>query len=182
MSLAERAKWFAIGAHGEQTRKDGKTPYYLHPVRVMNKLAMYGIEDPELLAAAVLHDVLEDTPITSRTLTNHFGDWVNSLVVELTKDYASGARDLTRRAYVERFRTASPEACLIKLVDRADNLRDDFSWGPKYRSTYASEGLSFLLAVKENMKVRDYLLTQDDYAVAFQLACEDLQKVCLEEP
>lgn len=176
--IAEQAKWFSIGAHGEQTRKGNKIPYFNHPMRVMECLESYGIDDPEILAAAVLHDVCEDTPITLKTISARFGSRVASIVAELTKDYPDGARGVTRRAYVDRFLNASPEACIIKIVDRADNLRDDFSWDPKYRSTYAEEGQAFLAMMNNNEAL--VKRNEDDvtFWAAYNLAVDDLNEAC----
>lgn len=171
--MLEDAIEFATKAHGDQKRKNGRDLYVGHPIRVMEKLRFYGIADKRILAAAVLHDVVEDTPVTLAEIRAAFGEMVASIVAELTKD-----KSLGRRAYVNRFESASPEACLIKMVDRTDNLNDWDGLDPAYRATYAAEGLAFVQRILHNEAVKARCADDIPYDVAFELALEDLTDAC----
>jgi guanosine-3',5'-bis(diphosphate) 3'-pyrophosphohydrolase len=82
-----------------------------------------GIDDPEVLAAAILHDTVEDTDATPRELMNLFGTRVAAIVAEVTddKELPKLAR---KQAQVEHAASISTEAQLIKLADKLSNLRD----------------------------------------------------------
>src|SRR5262245_40634751 len=78
---------FAARAHGHQVRKDGQTPYVSHPFRVCFVLRhVFGIEDEQVLTAAVLHDTVEDTTTDCDDLIERFGADVARWVAALTKD------------------------------------------------------------------------------------------------
>lgn len=120
---------FAIDAHGRQLRKDGRTPYLVHPVGVLRVLSTeLGVTEPDLLRAGLLHDVVEDTPWTAHQLRQRFGPVVAELVDELTLPpelHGPRVSDSAKsRALVHAVRTISWPAVVVKLADRIDNLRD----------------------------------------------------------
>jgi guanosine-3',5'-bis(diphosphate) 3'-pyrophosphohydrolase len=115
---------FAEVAHRGQTRKDGTTPYIDHPLALMRVLACEGgIEDPDILAAAALHDVVEDCKVQPAEIEARFGSAVAALVAEVSDD-TSMPTDARKAAQVARMTLASPGARLIKLADKVCNLRD----------------------------------------------------------
>jgi len=117
-----RALAFARARHGEQTRLGSDTPYWVHLVRVAMELARWGVATPQLLTAALLHDVLEDTPTTPDELRAGFGDAIADLVEWLT--YPPQQDDEGLRAYYALLAAEGPpEAHLLRLADRVDNLR-----------------------------------------------------------
>ena len=71
---------FATNAHSGQYRKSTKIPYIVHPVQVMQYLIQYGASD-DAVAAGILHDTLEDTPVTESDLRKNFGDRITDLVI-----------------------------------------------------------------------------------------------------
>lgn len=77
---------FAIEMHNKfhQTREDKITPYYVHILRVVERLQKAGINDEHILMAAALHDVVEDCKITYEEISNNFGEIVSSYVEEVT--------------------------------------------------------------------------------------------------
>ena len=83
MALIERAYEYAATAHAGQRRKSGE-PYIFHPIATARILAEMQL-DPETIAAALLHDVIEDTGATSRNSTAEFGARVAKLVDGVTK-------------------------------------------------------------------------------------------------
>ena len=82
--VLDRAIAFAVKSHGGMLRKDG-TPYILHPLEDMIVVGTM-TTDKEVLAAAVLHDVLEDTSVTEEELRKEFGDRVTGFVLAETEN------------------------------------------------------------------------------------------------
>ena len=122
--LLMKAISFASRAHQGQLRKDDKTPYISHPFRVCMTLRnVFGIEDERALAAAVLHDTIEDTKTDFDDLNENFGREVASWVGLLSKDKRM-IEEEREAAYAERLKKAPDEVKLIKLADIYDNVLD----------------------------------------------------------
>ncbi len=120
----QRAASFAARAHAGQVRKDGRTPYVAHPFRVAMILRdVFGCADEACLAAALLHDTIEDTGADYDDILEGFGAEVADLVAALTKDMRL-REDVREPAYDEGLRRADWRARLIKLADQYDNLCD----------------------------------------------------------
>lgn len=131
-ALVLEAAEFAADRHRRQRRKDlHATPYINHPLALARLLSNEGgVDDPEILAAALLHDTIEDTETTASELRERFGARVAAIVEEVTDD-----PDLDylarKRRQVERASTISREARLVKLADKTCNLRDVASNPPR---------------------------------------------------
>ena len=140
--LCYRAEAFATGAHAGQTRKYHGGPYIEHPRRVAERLEQMGAS-PTLVAAAYLHDVVEDGGITVEHLACEFGPNVARIVAEVTNPPKAERRHLNRAARKaedrERLSRASREAKLLKLVDRIDNLNEMGSADREFALMYADE-------------------------------------------
>ncbi len=129
-----RAAAFASRKHRSQTRADGVTPYFSHVTRVTFILRdLYGIDDPSALAAAFLHDTLEDTDTDYDELADTFGKLVADYVVALTKNamLPKGERETE---YFARLVSAPEIVKVIKLADCYDNVTDRMG-GPKMPKT-----------------------------------------------
>lgn len=115
---------FAAREHRHHKRKDERTPYVAHVMRVAMTVAhVFGVQDINTLTAAVLHDTIEDTTTDYDDLLEHFGKEVADLVVCLTKDphLVENEREAEYFAGLAR---APWKARLIKLADSYDNLLD----------------------------------------------------------
>ena len=125
LQLVLRAAAFAAERHSQQRRKGiESTPYINHPLAVARVLCEEGgIVDPELIAAALLHDTVEDTPTSMAELKRAFGERVAGLVVEVTDDKGLDKLD-RKRLQVEHAAHISRDAQQIKLADKICNLRD----------------------------------------------------------
>jgi guanosine-3',5'-bis(diphosphate) 3'-pyrophosphohydrolase len=132
---------FAASCHAGQTRKDGITPYINHPIEVMHLLAFTGeVSDPEILMAAVLHDVIEDTNTSVEEIEERFGKKVADIVLELTDDTTLSKEERK----VQQLLTAgglSPAARLIRISDKICNVYDILyappgNWDIKRRKEY----------------------------------------------
>ena len=125
IALLMGALRFAADKHRDQRRKDrGSSPYINHPIEVAAVLVTTGgVTDAVTLAAAVLHDTIEDTQTTVAELTDRFGREVCLLVEELTDDKRLPKAD-RKRLQIEHAAGASHRAKLIKLADKICNVRD----------------------------------------------------------
>lgn len=114
----------AARAHQGQIRKDGKTPYVSHVFRVCLIIAQrFGISDPQVLQAALLHDTIEDTTTDFDDLAEHFSPTVAQWAAWLTKDKRL-PDDARERAYRKMLRQAPWQVQVAKLADVYDNLLD----------------------------------------------------------
>jgi len=121
--LVDAALIFAATAHRDQVRKGTGTPYIVHPVGVMLLLMQAGEQDPELLAAALLHDTLEDAGVTVEGLRDQFGARVAAIVEGASEPYSRDELWETRKAHtVEYLRTAPRDVQLVAAADKLHNL------------------------------------------------------------
>jgi GTP pyrophosphokinase len=131
---------FALRFHGDQKRPTG-VPYVEHLLEALEVLVRgAGVIDPDVLCAAVLHDVVEDTPCTIAGVREAFGDRVADLVGWVTiPETADGAdKKAVKEAYLKRLADAPDDAILVKLADRASNVQTLRNLSlPKQRQYYA---------------------------------------------
>ena len=125
----DRAILFAAEVHKGQRRKGaGRLPYIVHPIHVLEKLVDAGVDDEDVLVAAVLHDTVEDSESPEHTMVkiaDDFGERVLDIVVELS--FMPGlphgaARKEAKTKYLAGFKDKSIESRVVKLADRIDNL------------------------------------------------------------
>jgi (p)ppGpp synthase/HD superfamily hydrolase len=152
LALLDEATAFAERWHGSQTRPAGE-PYLEHLLEATRVLVeAVGVTDPDILRAAVLHDVVEDTPCTLEEVRERFGDRVATLVDWVTKPPRSEgeSREEARAAYLERLRNAPEDAVLVKLADRLSNVqRLDTHPRPEKSRDYYVETVRFVLPLAE---------------------------------
>lgn len=112
--------------HHEQQRND-ESPYFLHCARVCRILLKeINIQDPDILIAALTHDVLEDSPsLTQEVLAYNFGEYAAFIVQILTKnlDEQKLDPDAIERAHIELLAKSPSDCLIIKLAARLDNFR-----------------------------------------------------------
>jgi len=141
-SLEEHARRYATQAHADagQRRKYTDEPYIVHPAAVA-ELVRSVSNDDALLAAAWLHDTVEDTPTTLDDINNLFGARVASLVGMLTDSAPVTAKNRVARklAHFRHTAEASPEAQTIKLADIIDNTRAIVRFDPHFARIYLVE-------------------------------------------
>jgi len=115
---------FAAESHAGQVRKDGHTPYVNHPLEVMHLLAHAGnVTDGDVLVAAVLHDVVEDTSVTAREIAERFGERIAKIVLELTDDKSLSKEDRKKEQLMGADQL-SFEARLVRICDKICNVYD----------------------------------------------------------
>ncbi|MGO9446728.1 MAG: HD domain-containing protein [Thiobacillaceae bacterium] len=116
---------FAADKHRNQRRKDAEaSPYINHPIALARILTVEGgVTDPTVLAAAILHDTIEDTETTAHELQQRFGDAIADIVLEVTDDKTLPKAERKRLQIVHAQHLSAP-AKLVKLADKIANLRD----------------------------------------------------------
>ncbi len=130
--LLLRAATFAAHKHKKQLRKNADaTPYINHPLAVAELLAREGgVEDTAVLAAAILHDTVEDTATTPEELASIFGAEIAGIVAEVTDDKAL-KKEERKRLQIEHAPHLSQKAKLVKIADKICNVRDVADDPPK---------------------------------------------------
>src|SRR5262245_14076678 len=149
-SLLEAAS-FAARAHRNQLRKDGQTPYAAHPFRVCLIVRhVFGIDDPDFLAAALLHDTIEDTTTDFDDLAATFGPRIAGWVAALSKDgrLAESEREV---AYTATLTNAEPAVKIAKLADVFDNLTDSRHLSAKGRGRTIERARQYLAAIEKDL-------------------------------
>ena len=121
--LVDAALIFAARAHRHQVRKGTDVPYIVHPVGVMLLLEHAGETDPELLAAALLHDTLEDAGVSLAELAQRFSPRVAEIVLGCTEpDHGSAAWEVRKQHTVASLREAPRDVQLVSAADKLHNL------------------------------------------------------------
>ena len=126
-SLLDRAIIFAVRAHADTERRGKGFPYNVHPLEAMAIVATMS-NDQELLAAAVLHDTVEDTDVTVEQIRAEFGDRVASLVeIESDAEIENVSEEESwvqrKQQALERLATASLDAKIVTMGDKLSNMR-----------------------------------------------------------
>ncbi len=126
MNIILKAAAFARQAHDGQRRKYNDRPYIVHPARVAGRVAAHPQATETMVAAAFLHDVVEDTPHILGDIEGEFGTEVARLVEELTNPSkgSTAPRHERKRQDREHLTRVNDEAKIIKLLDRIDNLQE----------------------------------------------------------
>ena len=156
--LVKKAYEFAEKAHEGQFRRDKKTPYFTHPVAVAGIVRAAGGTDEEV-AAALLHDVVEDTKHGIHEIRNEFGYRVADIVIELTDqdDIANLPRAERKARQAEHIAEQSRSVRLVKMADQTCNVRDilaDLSkWKPHAAEEYILGADKVVMASKEASSV-----------------------------
>ena len=125
--LLDRAIIFAVHAHAGTERRGKGYPYVVHPMEAVEIVATM-TADQELLAAAVLHDTVEDTDVTVEQLRAEFGDRVASLVADESDVMPEGMTEedswhQRKQAAIDRLSKASLDAKTVAMGDKLSNMR-----------------------------------------------------------
>ncbi len=125
--LLDRAIIFAVKAHSGTERRGKGFPYIVHPMEAMEIVASI-TPDQELLAAAALHDVVEDTDVTVELLRDIFGKRIADLVASESDAFEEGVSEedswhQRKQAAIDRLARASRDAKIVALGDKLSNMR-----------------------------------------------------------
>ena len=151
--LVRMAQLFAQAAHGAtgQVRRYTGEPYIEHPAEVVALLKRAGVTDDAMLAAAWLHDVVEDTRIDHSTINRVFGPGVAWHVHDLTDQVPafSGNRAYRKARECERLAQVHPLSQSVKLADLISNTRSIREHDPKFWPVYRAEALALLDVLRD---------------------------------
>jgi (p)ppGpp synthase/HD superfamily hydrolase len=136
--LVETAREFAVEKHGNQKRKYDGAAYIVHLESVAGILVEHGYKESVVLAAALLHDTVEDTDATIQELLERFGEEIAQLVYWLT-DAEVGSRRTRVLQSAWRLSRAPWNAKLIKLADIIDNGTTIMQHDPKFGPVFLAE-------------------------------------------
>jgi (p)ppGpp synthase/HD superfamily hydrolase len=120
--LIEKAARMAITAHWDQKRKDDEFPYIIHPFMVATILLRYDFSDA-IVAAALTHDVVEDTTISLEDVRTVLGNEVADIVAGVTEDKALPFED-RKKSYIEVLRRGSEASKAVALADKIHNMNN----------------------------------------------------------
>ena len=143
--MLNKALKFATEAHGDQKRKYSDLPYVTHPVEVMGIVKQVSHTEA-MLVAALLHDVVEDTPVTLEDIQREFGDEV-AVLVEMLTDVSKpeqGNRKVRKEIDRQHTAKASPQAKTIKLADLISNTTSIVEHDKAFAKTYLKEKAALL--------------------------------------
>lgn len=119
LSLIEKALQIALEAHKNQKRKTDNTPYIIHPIMCAFKLKDYEFSE-EVIAAALVHDVFEDSDFPEKDLRNDLGEEVFKIVKALSEDKSLEWEE-RKKLYIEKIKNALQEVKAVSVVDKIHN-------------------------------------------------------------
>lgn len=151
LDILEKITQFADQAHGEQRRKYTPEKYIVHPIRVMEICSIY-IQSLPVLGAALLHDVIEDTPLSKYDIATFLTDIMSPsdvevtvrIVVELTdvytkESYPKWNRTIRKIRESERLQSISPDAQTVKYADILDNCSEILQYDRGFGKRFLTE-------------------------------------------
>ena len=126
-SFVDKAIKFAVDAHADTERRGKGFPYVIHTLEAMEIVATM-TSDPELLAAAALHDTVEDTDVTVGQIRAEFGDRVASIVEAESDKFINGISEedswrIRKQAAIDRIENSSRDSKIVALGDKLSNMR-----------------------------------------------------------
>lgn len=159
--VLQKLRDYADKAHGKQMRKYTPERYIVHPERVMKNCEQYTQKLP-LLAAALLHDVLEDTPVTAQELQHYLLSQMNEadaketvdLVVELTDVYTKQQhprwnRKKRKQKEARRIENTTGDSQTVKYADIIDNCREIVEHDPDFARVFLRECRGLLQVIRK---------------------------------
>lgn len=165
----EKAYLFAKEAHGKQSRYTGE-PYITHPIAVAYILAQMRM-DPSTIMAAILHDVVEDTPVKESDILEHFGKEVADLVDGVTKltqihfeNYAQAQAENFRKMVMAM--VSDIRVILVKLADRLHNMRTLYGLPPDKRRRISLETLEIFAPIANRLGMHTFRVELQDLGFA----------------
>ena len=180
MALIDRAVQVACEAHAGQKRYSGGD-YVCHPLRVAASLVELGM-DNEAVVAAILHDVVEDTPVELDDLKRDFGDSVALLVDGVTKitKMPFSTKEEQQAENVRKMLLAMSQdirVIIIKLADRLHNMRTNSGWDPQKQRDKARETLDIYAPIAHRLGIRAIKEELEDISLHLldPMACQEIE-------
>ena len=120
-NLINKAIYFAKKYHDGQLRKSGE-PFYTHPLEVAYMISDYNLKT-DVIAASILHDIVEDTEVTVEMIQGTFGERIAEMVDRLTRDRPNGTKLSVEQVLNNAYQLKDKEVLIIKLFDRLHNIQ-----------------------------------------------------------
>lgn len=180
MAAIEKAYLFANKAHAGQTRKSGE-PYIVHPISVADILVSLGM-DTDSVVSALLHDVVEDTPVTSEDIEKNFGSTISQIIEGLTKLSKLGfkTKEEHQAENIRRMLIATNKdirVLIIKLADRLNNMRTLSAMYPQKQRDIARETMEIYAPLAHRLGIRQVKEELEDLSLRY-LDPEGYKQIC----
>lgn len=158
--ILSKAVDFARDYHGDQLRKYTNELYIFHPIRVGFMIST-STRSETVIAAAILHDILEDTKATYQDIFNNFGETV-AIYVNQVSNLHKGNRKERKRLYREQLLVSYPAVKSIKLADMIDNAPSIIKHDPDFAKVWMAEQKELLPCLSTGdmlmyMRVKDII-------------------------
>ena len=170
--MFEKAVIYATNAHNGQTRKGTNLPFIIHPMEVAAIVAAMTL-DQDMLCAAVLHDVVEDTVMTTEDVAKEFGDEVALLVDDVTKltqlNYQHDKIEVQAENLRKMFLAMAKDirVILIKLADRLHNMRTMQYQSPAKQIEKSRETMEIYAPIAHRLGISKIKVELDDLSMKY---------------
>ena len=156
--LINKAIYFARKYHGNQKRKSGE-PYYSHPLEVAYMISDYNLKT-DVIAASILHDIVEDTEVTVEMIQGSFGKRIAEMVDSLTRNRPDGSKLTVEEIINNAYHKKDKEVLLIKLFDRLHNIQTIESIKTEKQKKIAEETLKYVAIIStefDDISLEEYI-------------------------
>jgi len=165
--LINKAIYWARKYHGDQKRKSGE-PYYSHPLEVAYMVSEYKLKT-DVIAASILHDIVEDTEVTVKMIEGTFGQRIAEMVDRLTRDRPDGTKLSVEDILYNNYIKNDIEVILIKCIDRVHNMQTIKFKGLDKQEKTSIETLKNFLILSESMEWAE--ISEQLYIMCNNLNC-----------
>ena len=153
--LINKAIYWAKKYHGDQKRKSGEA-YYTHPLEVAYMISEYKLKT-DVIVASILHDIVEDTPVTAGMILDNFGQRIAEMVDRLTRDRPDGTKLSVEEILENAYKHKDKEVLLIKFIDRLHNMETLDSMSDSKKQKIALETATVIIPFSEDVNLEKLL-------------------------
>ena len=155
--LINKAIYFARKYHSNQKRKSGE-PYYSHPLEVAYMISDYNLKT-DVIAASILHDIVEDTEVTVEMIQGSFGKRIAEMVDSLTRNRPDGSKLTVEEIINNAYHKKDKEVLLIKLFDRLHNIQTLDAIKPDKKIQTIQETLLYFISMSMHYNLTDVIIS-----------------------
>ena len=155
LELINKAIYWAKKYHGDQKRKSGEA-YYTHPLEVAYMISEHKLKT-DVIVASILHDIIEDTPVTAEMILDNFGQRIAEMVDRLTRDRPEGIKLSVEEILNNAYKHKDKEVLLIKFIDRLHNMETLDSMSDSKKQKIALETATVIIPFSEDVNLEKLL-------------------------